>query len=65
MNTYLEHDQIKMTSLDRLTIVFITNMHNTYYKVMSFGIKNARSTYQRLMGQVFSKKIGKKLGGVH
>ena len=31
------------------------------YKVMSFELKNASATYQRLVNQMFSKQIGKNM----
>ena len=30
-----------------------------YYKVMSFSLKNAKATYQRLVNKVFADKIGR------
>ncbi|MCI14323.1 hypothetical protein A2U01_0035453, partial [Trifolium medium] len=39
----------------------MTNTCNYHYNVMSFGLKNAGATYQRLMDRVFSEKIGKNL----
>jgi len=32
---------------------FITDQANFYYEVMSFGLKNAGATYQRLIDRVF------------
>ena len=32
---------------------------NCYYKVMPFGLKNARSTYQRMMARMFEPQLGK------
>ena len=31
------------------------------YKVMSFGLKNAEATYQRLVNKMFNKQIGKNM----
>ena len=31
------------------------------YKVMSFGLKNARSTYQRMMTRMFEPQLGKNI----
>jgi len=39
--------------------VFITDDANYFYKVMSFGLKNAGATYKRLMDKVFSHLMGK------
>ena len=39
--------------------MFVTSQGLYYYKVMPFGLKNARVTYQRLVNHMFSKKIGR------
>ena len=31
------------------------------YKVMPFGLKNARATYQRLVNKMFNKQIGRNM----
>ena len=49
----VEEDQEKTT--------FITSQGLYYYKVMSFGLKNARATYQRLVNKMFSKQIGRNM----
>ena len=38
-------------------MVYISPMANYCYKVMSFGLKNAEATYQRLMNKIFSEHI--------
>ena len=38
---------------------FITDRRLYYYKVMSFGLKNAEATYQHLINMMFKKQIGK------
>nr|KYP54587.1 Retrovirus-related Pol polyprotein from transposon 17.6 [Cajanus cajan] len=40
---------------------FITEVANFCYKVMSFGLKNAEVTYQRLMDKVFEKQMGRNI----
>jgi len=35
------------------------NKANFYWEVMSFGLKNAKATYQRLMDRVFKDQIGR------
>jgi len=48
-----------MAASDINKIAFITNDANYFYKVMPFGLKNTRATYQRLMHKVFSHLMGK------
>ena len=45
MDGFSRYNQILMASKDREKIVFITEWGTYYYKVMSFGLKNARATY--------------------
>jgi len=49
----VEEDQEKTT--------FITSQGLYYYKVILFGLKNARATYQRLVNKMFSKQIGRNM----
>ena len=37
----------------------MTDFDNFYYEVMSFGLKNAGATYQRLMDQIFKWMLGR------
>ena len=39
--------------------MFVTSQGLFYYKVMSFSLKNASATYQRLMNKMFAHQIGK------
>ena len=39
----------------------MTPTRNYNYKVMSFGLKNAGSTYQRMMTRVFEPQLGKNI----
>ncbi|GAU31015.1 hypothetical protein TSUD_393000 [Trifolium subterraneum] len=61
MDAYSGYNQIKMNLPDAPHTAFMTNNRNYFYKVMSFGLKNAGATYQRLMDRIFSRQIGRNL----
>ena len=42
-------------------ITFITPHGLYYYNVMSFGLKNVRATYQRMVARIFQSLIGKSM----
>ena len=46
-----------MTEEDQKKTTFITSQGLYCYKVMPFGLKNVRATYQRLVNKMFSKQI--------
>ena len=46
---------------DQEKTAFVTPTGNYHYKVMSFGLKNARSTYQRMMTRMFEPQLGKSI----
>ena len=48
-----------MATDDQEKTAFVTPVGNYHYKVMSFGLKNARSTYQRIMTKMFEPQLGK------
>ena len=41
--------------------VFVTPIGNYHYKVMRFRLKNAGSTYQRMMTRMFEPQLGKNI----
>ena len=55
MDTFSGYNQIKMAEEDQEKTAFITRQGLYYYKVMSFRLKNAGATYQRLVNKMFSK----------
>jgi len=57
LEAYYGYNQISMPPRDKEKIVFMTDSANYYYEVMSFGLKNAGATYQRLMDKVFRGMI--------
>ena len=48
-----------MSDQDKTT--FVTPTGNYHYKVMPFGLKNAKATYQRMMTKMFEPQLGKKI----
>lgn len=48
-----------MEEADQEKTSFVTNQGLSCYKVMSFELKNARATYQRLMNKMFAHQIGR------
>lgn len=61
LSAYSGYNQIKMNSVDKKKMTFLTKFANYYYKVMSFELKNAEDTYQRLMDKVFMGQLGRNL----
>ena len=45
LETFQGYHQIPLALDDQERTVFVTLIRNYYYKVMSFGLKNARATY--------------------
>jgi len=45
MDAYSGYNQILMYTKDEDKIIFITKKRVYYYRMMSFGLKNARATY--------------------
>ncbi|XP_058784827.1 uncharacterized protein LOC131659686 [Vicia villosa] len=58
MDSYSGYNQIPMARSDKQYTAFMTESGNYYYNVMPFGLKNAGSTYQRMMNKVFQGEIG-------
>ena len=59
MDAFFGYNQIQMDELDQEKTSFVTSQGLFCYKVMSFGLKNAGATYQRLMNKMFANQIGR------
>ena len=62
LDAYRGYHQIAMHKPDQEKIAFITPGDIFYYKVMPFGLKNARATYQRMITKMFKPVMGKTMG---
>ena len=56
MDAFSSCNQIKMVEEDQEKTAFITSQGLYCYKVMPFGLKNARATYQKLVNKMFNKQ---------
>ena len=61
MDAFSGYNQIKMNEEDQEKTAYITSQGLYCYKVMPFGIKTARATYQRLVNKMFNKQIGRNM----
>ena len=61
LDTFQRYHQIPLALDDQEKTAFITPIGNYHYKVMPFGLKNVRSTYQRMMTKMFESQMGKNI----
>ena len=61
LDAFQGYHQIPLALGDQEKIAFVTPTGNYRYKVMFFGLKNARSTYQRMMTRIFESQLGKNI----
>ncbi|KAF5454818.1 hypothetical protein F2P56_024455 [Juglans regia] len=61
MDAYSVYNQIRMNKADEEKTAFITNRGLYCYRVMPFGQKDVRATYQRLVNRMFKHQIGKSM----
>ena len=59
LDAFSGYNQIKMHPRDESKTTFMTETCSYCYKVMSFGLKNAYATYQRLMGKELAPMLGR------
>ena len=61
LDAFQGYHQIPLAMDDQEKIAFVTPVGNYHYKVMPFGLKNAGSTYQRMMTRMFESLLGKNM----
>ena len=61
LNVFQGYHQIPLALDDQEKTAFVIPIGNYHYKVMSFGLKNAGSTYQRIMTRMFELQLGKNI----
>ena len=59
LDAFQRYHQIPLAANDQEKTTFVTPIGNYHYKVMPFGLKNARSTCQRMMTKMFELQLGK------
>ena len=57
IDAFSGYNQIKMKEEDQEKTSFVTSQGLFCYKVMPFGLKNAGTTYQRLMNKMFAHQL--------
>ena len=61
LDAFHGYHQISLALKDQEKTTFVTPTGNYHYKVMSFGLKNAGSTYQRMLTKMFEPQLGKNI----
>ena len=61
LDAFQGYNQIPLALGNQEKTAFVTPIGNYHYKVMPFGLKNARSTYQRMMTRMFEPQLGKSI----
>ena len=59
LDAFQGYHQIHLTLDDQEKTTFVTPIRNYHYKEMPFGLKNAGSTYQRMMTRMFECNWGR------
>ena len=61
LNAFQGYHQMPLALGDQEKITFVTLTGNYHYKVMPFSLKNAGSTYQRMMTRMFEPQLDKSI----
>ena len=59
LDAFQGYHQIPLATEDQEKTALVTPVGNYHYKVMPFDLKNAGSTYQRMMTKMFEPRLGK------
>lgn len=59
MDAYSGYNQIPMNKHDEEKTSFISEIRTFCYTKMSFGLKNAGATFQRLMDEIFKNQVNR------
>ena len=65
MDAFSGYNQINMDPNDQEKTSFVTGQGTYCYRVMPFGLKNARATYQTLVNKMFQKQNWSIYGGIY
>ncbi|XP_065630021.1 uncharacterized protein LOC136067725 [Quercus suber] len=61
LDAFQGYHQIPLALDDQEKTAFVTPIGNYHYKVMPFDLKNAGSTYQRMLTRMFEPQLGKSI----
>ena len=61
LDAFQGYHQIPLALSDQEKTSFVTPIGNYHYKVMPFGLKNAGSTYKRMITKIFEPQLGKSI----
>ena len=61
LDAFQGYHQIPLAADDQEKTTFVIPIGNYHYKVMPFGLKNAGSTYQRMMTKMFEPQLGRSI----
>ena len=61
LDAFQGYHQISLALDDQEKTAFVTPIGNYHYKVMPFGLKNAGSTYQRMMTKMFEPQLDRSI----
>lgn len=61
MDGFKGYNQIRMNPKEEKETAFVTERGVFCYKVMTFGLRNAGATYQRMVTKVFKSQLGRSM----